>query len=344
MISSRQSYGSKRISFIFGSFFLLVVLGYAGTVIFRLGADPFFLNFTFLFTLLLCFMGAGWMWALRRQAAAYMNTLDEMVDRAVHGRETMTHFDETSLSSLEHKLLRYIEISKASEHNLETEKNRIKELISDISHQTKTPLANIMLYSQLLAEAPELEDHTRLLVGHVQSQSEKLQWLIASLVKMSRLETGMITLQSTVHPVIETLTRAVSHVYTNAESKQISIHIECSPLITAHHDLQWTSEALFNLLENSVKYTDAGGQINISAESNEMFTKIEISDTGMGIPPEELEHIFKRFYRGHGAREYDGLGIGLFLAQKIISMQGGYITAASANGKGTTVSIFLPQL
>ncbi|MNC35494.1 Sensor protein SrrB [compost metagenome] len=273
-----------------------------------------------------------------------MNTLDEMVDRAIHGREKLTHFDETSLSSLEHKLLRYIEINKANEQHLETEKNTIKELISDISHQTKTPLSNILLYSQLLAETPELSGNTRLLLNQIESQSEKLEWLISSLIKLSRLETGMIMLQSGVKPVIATITSAVSHIYTRAENKGISIQIECDPLTRARHDHKWTSEALFNLLENAVKYTEPDGSIMIVAESNEMFTRIDISDTGMGIPKDELEHIFKRFYRGYSARDYEGIGIGLYLTQKIISIQGGFITAASEVGKGTKLSIFLPQI
>lgn len=343
MTSSRQIHSARIINLIFPAIFILLVFGYAGVVLLK-GDHPALPELTALFVVSMLILGFAWNRSLRRQITSFMDSMDEMVDRAIYGREKMTDFDETLISSMEHKLLRYIEISKANEQNLETEKNRIKELISDISHQTKTPLANIMLYSQLLAEVPELDNDSRLLVSHIGSQSEKLEWLITSLVKMSRLETGMITLHSSVIPVIETITRAVSHIYTRAESKQVSIHIECDPLIKARHDQQWTSEALFNLLENSVKYTETGGSISIVTESNEMFTRIDILDTGMGIPRDELEHIFKRFYRGHSAREYEGIGIGLFLTQKIISMQGGFITAASEPGRGTKISMFLPQI
>ncbi|MNE96155.1 Sensor protein SrrB [compost metagenome] len=93
-----------------------------------------------------------------------------------------------------------------------------------------------------------------------------------------------------------------------------------------------------------MKYTEPGGSIRITAEGNEMFTRIEVADTGIGIPEDGLEHIFKRFYRGHNAREVEGIGIGLFLAQKIISIQGGYITAASQPGQGSRLTIYLPQL
>ncbi|MEC0167195.1 HAMP domain-containing sensor histidine kinase [Paenibacillus graminis] len=344
MTSSKYVLSSKRCSLIFSVIFLLLVLGYAGIAAFLEGGHPALMELTVLFVSCMLLLGGVWNWTLRRQITRFMDSVDEMVDRAIHGREKMTHFDETSLSSLEHKLWRYIEINKANEQNLETEKNTIKELISDISHQTKTPLSNIILYSQLLAETPELGGNTRLLLNQIESQSEKLEWLITSLVKLSRLETGMITLQSTVSPVIETITRAVSHIYTRAENKGIDIQIQCDRLTKARHDHKWTSEALFNLLENAVKYTEAGGSIKISAESNEMFTRIDVSDTGIGIQREELEHIFKRFYRGCSARDYEGIGIGLFLTQKIISIQGGFITAASEVGKGTKLALFLPQI
>lgn len=344
MKSGKKFRPSKRVSLIFPVIFLLLVLGYTGTATYLNGVNHEFLNLTVLFVFSILIVGALWNWILRRQVAGFMNALDEMVDRAIHGREQLTHFDETSLSSLEHKLLRYIEINKATEQQLEAEKNTIKELISDISHQTKTPLSNILLYSQLLAETPDLGGDTRLLLHQIEAQSDKLEWLITSLIKLSRLETGMITLHSEVKPVLATLTSAVSHIYTHAENKEISIQIECDPGTAARHDHKWTSEALFNLLENAVKYTDPGGSIRIVAESNEMFTRIDISDTGIGIAKDELEHIFKRFYRGQGAREYEGIGIGLYLTRKIISIQGGFITAASEPGQGTKLSIFLPQL
>lgn len=122
----------------------------------------------------------------------------------------------------------------------------------------------------------------------------------------------MIQLQSEVRPVAATITSALSHLYTRAGNKNIIINIDCAPLTAARHDYKWTSEALFNLLENAVKYTEPGGSIRITAEGNEMFTRIEVADTGIGIPEDGLEHIFKRFYRGHNAGEYEGIGIGLF--------------------------------
>lgn len=201
-----------------------------------------------------------------------------------------------------------------------------------------------MVFSQLLEEMPGLNENVRHYIQHIKAQSDKLDWLIQSLIKLSRLETGMISLQQIeAKPLIQTLTQALSQIYAQAENKQITINIDCGTHILACHDVKWTSEALFNLLENAVKYTPHSGQISVLAESNEMFTCIHLTDTGLGIPSEEIPHIFKRFYRGKQAREFEGVGIGLFLSREIITAQGGHINVISETGKGTTFSVYLPQ-
>jgi signal transduction histidine kinase len=227
---------------------------------------------------------------------------------------------------------------------VEAEKNKIKELISDISHQTKTPLSNIVLYSQLLAENNQLDDNIRGFATQIRSQSDKLDWLIQSLIKMSRLETGIISIHAAMSPVIESITKAVAQVYTQAEQKNIDITIDCDQAILASHDMKWTSEALFNIMENAVKYSDPEGKIHIAAQVNEMFIRLDIVDTGIGIEESELNNIFKRFYRCKAAREYEGVGIGLFLAREIVTSQGGYMKASSNVGKGSTFSIYLLRL
>lgn len=201
-----------------------------------------------------------------------------------------------------------------------------------------------MVFSQLLEEMPGLNENVRHYIQHIKAQSDKLDWLIQSLIKLSRLETGMISLQQIeAKPLIQTLTQALSQIYAQAENKQITINIDCETHILACHDVKWTSEALFNLLENAVKYTPHNGQISVLAESNEMFTCLHLTDTGLGIPSEEIPHIFKRFYRGKQAREFEGVGIGLFLSREIITAQGGHINVISETGKGTTFSVYLPQ-
>ncbi|WP_340005032.1 HAMP domain-containing sensor histidine kinase [Paenibacillus sp. FSL K6-0276] len=334
----------KQVHRLFLLIIIVLVACFIGRIMFLYGFDPTLLQLTSLFIICLLATGAVWVWLWNRQIANYMQTLDTAIERAMHDQPPLTNYEETALSSMEHKLKRYIGIAKTNERNLQTEKNKIKELLSDISHQTKTPLSNIMVFSQLLEEMPGLNENVRYYVQHIQTQSDKLDWLIQSLIKLSRLETGMISLQQfEAKPLIQTLTKALSQVYTQAESKQITINIDCRSHIVASHDVKWTSEALFNLLENAVKYTPHSGQISILAESNEMFTCIHITDTGLGIPSEEIHHIFKRFYRGKQAREFEGVGIGLFLSKEIITAQGGHIKVSSEAGKGTTFSVFLPQ-
>lgn len=334
----------KQIHRLFLLIILILVAFFIGSIMFLYGFDPTLLQLTTLFIICLLATGAVWVWLWNRQIANYIQTLDTAIERAIHDQPPLTNYEETALSSMEHKLKRYIGMAKANERIIQTEKNKIKELISDISHQTKTPLSNIMVFSQLLEEMPELNENVRHYVKHIQAQSDKLDWLIQSLIKLSRLETGMISLQQIeAKPLIQTLTKALSQVYAQAENKQITINIDCGTHILACHDVKWTSEALFNLLENAVKYTPHSGQISILAETNEMFTCIQLTDTGLGILSEEIPHIFKRFYRGKQAREFEGVGIGLFLTREIIMAQGGHINVSSEAGKGTTFSVFLPQ-
>ncbi|MCL6603935.1 MAG: HAMP domain-containing histidine kinase [Paenibacillus sp.] len=344
MIKKRLFHNSKQVHIVFTVVFILLVLTYTTIVLYLKGWDFALLGLSSLFMVCMIGLGAIWILFLRRQLTDYMDNVDTMVEGAIQGQEPISIYEETALSSLEHKLMRYIEMSKASERNIELEKNKIKALLSDISHQTKTPLSNIMLYSQLLEEAPGLTEDSRQSIHHIKGQSNKLNWLIQSLIKLSRLETGTITLHIEDNPVVQTIQQTVSQIYAQAERKNIDISITCDSAIVARHDMKWTSEALFNLLENAVKYTESGGKILLSVQSNEMFTRIDISDTGIGIATEELHSVFKRFYRGQNVREVEGVGIGLFLAREIITSQGGYIQVTSELHKGSLFSVFLPRL
>ena len=327
----------------FAAAFIILLLGYVTCIIAMEFTGTALLGFSLLFIICMLILGGAWSWLLRQQVTSFMEKVETLVDNATQGREPDYDYEESLLSSIEHKLMRYIEIARVNGQNLETEKNRIKVLISDISHQTKTPLSNIMIYSQLLEEKLVNDEHTLPLAVQIKKQSEKLDWLIQSLIKLSRLETGMISLHMERRPIIHAVSEAVSQIYIQAESSRIAIRISCKPHITARYDPKWTTEVLFNLLENAVKYTEPGGSIHISAEANEMFIRLDVADTGRGIPQEELPLIFKRFYRGNNARDTEGVGIGLFLAREIITAQGGHMKASSVPGQGAVFSIFLPQ-
>ncbi|MCI2047186.1 MAG: HAMP domain-containing histidine kinase [Faecalibacterium sp.] len=284
---------------------------------------------------------AGWVWYTRRALRRIMERMNAMLDTALHGDFTEAAYDESMLSALETKLAQYLSASAVSAKNLAAEKDNIKTLISDISHQTKTPVANLVLYAQLLAEQP-LSPEGRACADALNSQAEKLRFLIDALVKTSRLETGILALHPIQAPVGPMLESAVGQMRPAAEKKQLALRLEPA-LAEAVFDPKWTAEAVCNLLDNAIKYTPAGGCVTVHIVCYELFCRIDVQDTGIGIPESEQAKIFGRFYRAPAARESAGTGLGLYLARQIAAGQGGYLKVASAVGKGSTFSLFLPQ-
>ena len=268
------------------------------------------------------------------------DSLEKILDQAIEGNFTAGSFDESRLSRLEAKLEEYLSSSSISAQNVKNEKDKLKELISDISHQTKTPIANLVLYSELL-EGSELTDEQKSNVAAVRTQTEKLRFLIDSLVKLSRLESGIISLEKKQTEVFPILQNVIEQIREKASAKNLDLILKETPA-TATIDSKWTQEAIFNIADNAVKYTDKGS-ITISATEFDMFVRVDIADTGKGIPEEDLPKIFGRFYRGSSTRSEEGVGIGLHLAREIISGQSGYIKVSSTLGAGSTFSVFLPK-
>lgn len=269
-----------------------------------------------------------------------INRLNLMIDNAIGGKPIENEFDETKMSALETKLSHYLAANSATKSQLAEEKAKINELISDISHQTKTPVANILLYAQILEES-NLPERERQCVQSLVGQAEKLNFLIASLVKTSRLETGIIALSPKRSSIQLLLDEVMSQALPKAQCK--GIVLSCEKIETnAVFDPKWTAEAVYNIVDNAIKYTSRGGTISISVASYELFAKIDIKDTGIGISEEETAKIFTRFYRSPLVGEEEGVGIGLYLTRKIISGEGGYIKVQSKPGNGSTFSVFLP--
>lgn len=270
-----------------------------------------------------------------------IKNIDRMLDKAIDGSFSESSFNETELSALENKLWQYLSSSEISARKTAEEKNKIKTLIADISHQTKTPVANILLYSELLSESG-LTDEQKEYTSKIRNQSEKLSFLITALVKLSRLETGIISLNPKENTVKEMLSDVVSQAEAKANIKGISISLECGNE-KAVFDEKWTAEAIWNIVDNAVKYTDKGS-ISVTVRDYEMFLCIEISDTGKGISEEEQAQIFSRFYRSSDTAKKEGVGIGLYLARQIITAENGYIKVRSEKGKGSVFSVFLTKL
>ena len=294
------------------------------------------MNKTGIVIILLCFLAAAAvvLWE-RRKARKTMEEIERMLDAAMTGSFSEITFDESQLSALETKFAHYLSAAEASSQNIAQEKDKIKTLIADISHQTKTPIANLLLYSELLMEET-LPASAKANVEALYKQSEKLRFLIDSLVKLSRLENGIISLSP--QPLLESV---VEQYTAKASEKGLSLRLQDTDAF-AVFDFKWTAEALANIVDNAIKYTEHG-TITISAVSYEMFARIDISDTGSGIPESEQAKIFARFYRSNSVQKQEGVGIGLYLARQIISGEGGYIKVASVPGKGSTFSIFLPK-
>ena len=215
-------------------------------------------------------------------------------------------------------------------------------LVSDVSHQVKTPVSNLKMVSDTLLSKPVTEEERREFLKGIRNQTEKLEFLFQALVKTSRLEIGAIRLEKNDAPLMDTLAMALSGIVYAAEKKRICVSVGCPDDLRLFHDSKWTAEALFNLLDNAVKYTPAGGAIRVSVEQWEMYVKLNVSDTGKGIPESNQGAVFRRFYREEEVHGEPGIGIGLYLAREIVTKQGGYIKVTSKIGKGSTFSVFLP--
>ena len=279
------------------------------------------------------------LWKMWR-ARLTMNRLERMLDEAIEGRFSERRFDESRLSRAESRLAHYLSASAISAGHVAEEKAKLQSLIADIAHQTKTPLSNILLYTQLLAEM-ELSGEGQNCVAALEGQTKKLQSLLDALVKTSRLETGILTLRPVSGPLLPMLEEAVGQFLPSAAGKGISLTLTPTDAV-AVFDPKWTAEAVCNLLDNAVKYTPAGGKISVRAVRYEMFCRVDVADTGPGVPEAEQPKIFQRFYRSDAAREAEGVGVGLYLARQIAEGQGGYLKVSSKPGHGAVFSLCLP--
>lgn len=286
-------------------------------------------------------LAAGTVLWYHRRTRQTLERLNRMVDAAIQGTFTENSFDESLLSAVESKLAHYLAASTVSAKNVQQEKEHLKALIGDISHQVKTPTANILLYTQLLSEQP-LSQESRLCVDALEGQTKKLQSMMDALVKTSRLESGVIALHPTYGKLYRVLEAAVSQLAPKAAAKGIAITLE-STEAEAVFDSKWTEEAIANLLDNAVKYTPTGGSVSITVTDYHIFSAIHVRDTGPGIAEEEQPKIFQRFYRGQAHAESEGVGIGLYLVRQIARAQGGYVKVCSQVGSGSTFSLYLPK-
>ncbi len=271
-----------------------------------------------------------------------LRRLDEMLEAAINGTFEESRFDETQLSRLESRWKQYLTMSERSLKQTRQERENMKKLVSDISHQTRTSLSNILLYTELLEDQTENEDSKKL-AHQILSQTKKLEFLIQALVKMSRLETDILEVTPVQQPIRLLVERAVEEMIPRAEEKQIQIVCSLPENAQAVYDLKWTAEALGNILDNAVKYSPAGSQITVEGREFEIYACITVTDQGIGIQESEKAQIFGRFYRSAQVQQEDGIGIGLYLAREILRRENGYIKVCAREGTGSSFSVYLKR-
>lgn len=269
-------------------------------------------------------------------------TIDYLLDQVLQQEKIdLSDLKEGEMSALVGKCNRIQEILGKQVVQAEEEKEQVKRLVSNMSHQLKTPLANLMVYTEILKNQ-DLEARQRAEVAEkIQKQSEKLDWILGSLGKMVKLEQDVISFEVKDHPIRQTILDAIDTVYEKAEKKEITIQAEPYEDVLLYYNRKWTAEVFVNLLENAVKYTERGGEIRIRVHPYEIYTEIQFQDNGCGIPEEEITEICKRFYRGREVEHIEGSGIGLYLSRLILEKEKGYLVVKSVYGEGSCFSVFL---
>ena len=268
--------------------------------------------------------------------------IDRLLD-SVLSREMIVYSDveEGEYSALISKVKQIQVVLGSHVQGAEKEKEQVKSLVSNMSHQLKTPLANLSLYAEILGKEELAPDRRARFAGKLKRQVEKLGWITESLAKMVKLEQNIDGFEVKDTKIRQTILDAVDTVYEKLENKKIRLIMEPFEDIQLYHNRKWTAEVFVNLLENAVKYTREGGTVSIGVKTYEIYTEIQIADNGRGIRQEELTDIFKRFYRSREAEDIEGSGIGLYLSGLILEKEKGYMTVVSEYGEGSCFSVFL---
>lgn len=244
---------------------------------------------------------------------------------------------EGDLSILKNEIYKITTLLKEQATALQREKALLADSLADISHQLKTPLTSISVLTDLLSENPADEKRT-LFLERMRAQLKRLEWLVSSLLKLSRLDAGAVTMKKEKVPVRALVEKALATLAIPLEVKMLQICIEGNEEVSFTGDLEWSCEALINIIKNCIEHSPEGGRLRISFAQNPLYTAITVADSGAGIAPEDLPYIFNRFYKGKNAAA-DQVGIGLAMSRTIVEKQGGDITVTSEPGRGSEFTI-----
>ena len=307
---------------------------------------------------LLCLLLAWAALIYRKREKKLKISILQMLEEASSGSFQDKRFDETSVSEVENRMWNYLENRQTAMERIERDRQRMQSQISDIAHQAVLPVSNIVLYTQLLEEnlsngftgtkINEIENVqlTKAEVSEIISEITAirdeigtLDFLIQSLVKLSRMENGIINLNAEKQQIKPMLDLVKQQFAIKAKNKGIDFLIEDTEEM-AVFDRKWTLEAVANIVDNAVKYTQEGGKISIHTEALPSLVRIDIADTGIGIREEEQGAVFSRFYRSVETSNSRGVGIGLYIAREVMRVQNGYIRLRSEYGNGSTFSLY----
>lgn len=280
-------------------------------------------------------------WYRNKMLSQYNNFLNK-ADEILGGKQLDMIYDESLDSAIFERLNRIVdEISNMQKEVAEQERNTIKSLLSNISHQIRTPLANITLYAGLLKE--ELDESTSFrLADKIEKNAEKLEFFMKELMKSSYAEQEIISVNPKIIELDKIIKKSCQSIELDAMKKSIRIRSENNDY-KVFADPKWTEEVFTNIIENAIKYSPNNTEITIKSILYESFVCVRIIDNGIGIPEQEQGKVFQRFYRGTNVTDKQGFGIGLYLSREVLRKQQGYIKIKSKLNKGTTVEVFLSR-
>lgn len=251
----------------------------------------------------------------------------------------MTNITEGDISQFYSIYTKMVTAIRQSRDKELAEKAFLQDLIADISHQLKTPLATLTIYQDLLQNPNVTGEKKQEILNLMGTQLSRMEWLILSLLKLARLESGAIRFNMKEQPLSPTIRMAVQNVNMLRNQKQQTLIVDCDDKIILKHDSDWLAEALTNILKNATEYAPVNSNIELTVVHSKVMTTIHIKDYGNGIDKESLPKIFKRFYRAKSDVNENSIGIGLSLSKGIVEGQGGDIFVTSEVGKYTCFTI-----
>ena len=219
----------------------------------------------------------------------------------------------------------------------------LKGTVSDISHQLKTPLAALSMYQEIIQNEPDNTETVKTFSQKSTAALGRIEHLIKTLLKLTRLDAGGIEFHKSEYMIGEVVSQSVEELSDRAKNENKELQISGNQKDIIRCDMEWTREAVGNIVKNALDHTKAGGMIQISWDETPLMFRISVSDNGDGIDEEDIHHIFKRFYRSKKSLDTQGIGLGLPLAKSIVEGQGGTISVQSKSGAGTTFTVSFPR-